>query len=145
MPDAAPRQVKGGTPNLLIKTITLAKLDNYLRHKIHYTQDIEREFADRHRSPAPVFQPGDKVWLLTRYIRTTRPSRKIDWKKVGRFEVKRRVSSHTYKLDLPSSIKIHPVFHISLLEPYYNNPFPGQIQASNPPPVVLASDPNNSE
>ena len=94
---------------------------------MYYAQDIQREFTDRRRLPTPVFRPGNKIWLLTHYIRIIRPSRKINWKKVGRFKVKRRVGLYTYKLNLPSLIKIHPVFHISLLEPYYNNPLPGQI------------------
>ena len=50
-----PGQVRGGALSLLTEAVTLVKLDNYLRYKIYYAQDIQWEFADRRRSPAPVF------------------------------------------------------------------------------------------
>ena len=64
-----------------------------------------------------MFQVGDKVWLDARHIKIKRPSRKLDWKKLGRFTIKRVVSKYAYELNLPASMKIHPVFHVSLLEP----------------------------
>ena len=45
------------------------------------------------------------------------------WKKIG---------SSAFRLALPSAIKIHPVFHVSLLEPHVENPFPGRIVAPLP-------------
>ena len=35
----------------------------------------------------------------------------------------RKVSSLAYELKLPSNMRCHPVFHVSLLEPYYENEF----------------------
>ena len=40
------------------------------------------------------------------------------------------------KLDLPHSMKLHPVFHVSLLEPYVDNKIPGRSQ-SPPPPMEI--------
>jgi hypothetical protein len=41
----------------------------------------------------------------------------LDYKKFGPFRVKRNIRDISYKLELPKTIRIHPVFHISLLEP----------------------------
>ena len=72
---------------------------------------------------APQLKEGDKVWLLTKNLRSKRPSKKLDHVKVGPFLVdkqkpipqgQQRVS---YRLKLPQDARVHPVFHVSLLEP----------------------------
>ena len=118
----------------------LQRLEKHLRLEMLYAQDIQRHYADRRRTPAPLFAPGDQVWLSARHIRTMRPSQKMDWKRLGRFRVLERIGSHAYRLDLPRTMKVHPVFHVSLLEPCASNPMPGQVQASNPPPIVAHDD-----
>jgi hypothetical protein len=92
------------------------------------------EQANKHHTPAPVYKEGDLAWLLRRNVKTTRPSGKLDFKKLGPFKVLAKISSHAYKLDLPSSMKIHPVFHVSLLEPVAQDPLPDQV---NPPPLPI--------
>ncbi|SCV73507.1 BQ2448_7433 [Microbotryum intermedium] len=37
---------------------------------------------------------------------------------LGPFAIKRIINNVAYKLDLPSTMHIHPVFHVLLLEPY---------------------------
>ena len=51
-----------------------------------------------------------------------------------------QVSSHAYKLELPALMKVHPVFHVSLLEPATSDPLPGQLQPP-PPPVIIDEEP----
>jgi len=84
-------------------------------------------------------QEGTKVWLDARYIRTTRPSRKLDWKPLGPYAVKRKVSPYAYELELPRSLRIHPVHPVSLLDPVAEDPLPGQV-VTPPPPVEVEGD-----
>jgi len=65
------------------------------------------------------------VWLDARHIKTLRPQKKLDWKYLGLFLVRRAIGSHAYKLELPTSIKLYPVFYVSLLCPH-SEPAPGQ-------------------
>jgi len=81
--------------------------------------------------------PGDKVWLRGKHIRTTRPSNKRDRKQIGPYTIFEKVGSRAYKLDQPATVKIHPVFHISLLKPTASTkPIPGH-QQPPPPPVII--------
>ena len=64
------------------------------------------------------FSPGEKVLLRTRNLRGDRPSRKLSNPLAGPFRVEARVGALAYRLRLPASWKIHPVFHVQMLEPY---------------------------
>jgi len=66
---------------------------------------------------APQLKKGDKVYLLTKNLRTTKSSKKLDHVKVGPFLIEEQKGPVNYRLRLPKDAKIHPVFHISLLEP----------------------------
>lgn len=63
---------------------------------------------------------GDKVMLSMKNLKSFRPNKKLDFPFEGSFEVIGKVGRQAYRLRLPSSWRrIHPVFHVSLLEPYY--------------------------
>jgi hypothetical protein len=74
-------------------------------------------YYDRRHSMGPELKEGDKVYLLRKNVRTKRPSDKLDHKKLGPFKIDKKIGSVNYKLKLPETMKVHPVFHISLLEP----------------------------
>ncbi|KAG0155432.1 hypothetical protein PDIDSM_1009 [Penicillium digitatum] len=88
------------------------------------------------RAPARRYRPGQLVWLNARNIRTLRPQKKLDWKNLGPFKVLEAISAHAYKLELPASMKIHPVFNVSLLQPAATNPVNGQVTEPAPPVEV---------
>ena len=94
-----------------------------MRAYLHFTRERTRKYADEKRLKGPIFKEGDMVYLhrfalgkKTANIKTTRPSDKLDFKKLGPYPVKKVISEVNYELTLPDGIRIHPVFHISLLE-----------------------------
>ena len=64
------------------------------------------------------YSVGDLVWLAGKNIRTVRPNRKLDYKFHGPFRITDAIGKQAYKLELPKTMQVHPVFHVSLLEPY---------------------------
>jgi len=115
----------------------LRRLHEELRAEIKEAQISQAEQANKARHPDPVLNPGNKIWLRRKHIRTTRPSNKLDHKQIGLYTILEKVGSRAYKLHLLATVKIHPVFHISLLEPTASTePIPGHHQPP-PPPVVI--------
>jgi hypothetical protein len=90
----------------------------------------------------PVLEPGDSISLRRKYVKTTQPLGKLNYKLIGPYTILVRVGSRAYKLDLPSSVKLHPVFHISLLElaEPHSEPILGYIQPPLPPVIIKNED-----
>jgi hypothetical protein len=130
----------GRTPEILDYISTLTNLHAELWAEIHYAQASQAEQANRSRYPDPILRPGDSVWLRRKHVKMMRPSNKLDYRLIGPYTILERIGSRAYKLDLPSGVRIHPVFHISLLEPAQprNEPIPGHIQP--PPPPIIIND-----
>ena len=80
-----------------------------------------RTYYDDKRMKGPSLEEGNKVYLSRRNIKTKKPSSKLDCKKLGPFKIRRRISDSNYELILPLGIRLHPIFHISLLEPAPKN------------------------
>src|SRR5208283_943045 len=95
-------------------------------------------YYNRRRVPAPVFAPGDRVWLDASDIATTRPSAKLAHRRLGPYVVEARVGHGSYRLSLPASLRrLHPVFPVVKLTPAKDDPFPGRHVAPPPPPVLV--------
>ena len=82
-----------------------------------------------------MYSVGDKVLLNTKYlpIRYTGTPKFLP-RYVGPFTIKERIGQVAYRLEIPVNYKIHPVFHVSLLEPYRED---GRCQ---PPPLPIVVD-----
>ncbi|MBW0593630.1 hypothetical protein O181_133345 [Austropuccinia psidii MF-1] len=83
-----------------------------LSTKLHSVQQVVKEelesairrfkkYSDRNRAIPPDFQPRDKVWLASKNIKTTRPTKKLSERLLGPFEVLKKIGSHAYHLKLP--------------------------------------------
>ncbi len=92
--------------------------------------------ADLRRSDAPLYQPGQKVWLSTRDIQLRLPCKKLAPRYVGPFTIQRQINPVTYQLNLPAQYRIHPTFHVSLLKPYHS-PVSTEPGPSAEPPLPL--------
>jgi hypothetical protein len=71
--------------------------------------------------------------VITKYWDTGRPSKKLDQQMAGPFHVIERVGN-AYKLELPESIRVYPVFLLDKLCKTPQDPLLGQI--SDEAPVI---------
>uniref|UniRef100_A0A8C5MDR7 Gypsy retrotransposon integrase-like protein 1 n=1 Tax=Leptobrachium leishanense TaxID=445787 RepID=A0A8C5MDR7_9ANUR len=102
-------------------------------------QEAYKRAADKRRRPAPDFQIGDMVLLSTKNLQLPCPSKKLGPKFVGPFRIIKKINSVAFRLQLPDSYKIHPVFHVSLFKSYHPDPFIDRSPAPPPPSVVSDS------
>lgn len=143
---------KGYNPQLSIKEFSsankspeacdvstaLRKLHEYLRDEVRKANETSAEKYNKSRSPMPTFEKDQLVWLSSRNLKTLRPAKKLEHKYLGPFKIKKKLSDHTYKLQLPPTMRCHDVFNAQLLEPYKKNHWPKRIQ--EPPPPVEVED-----
>jgi hypothetical protein len=115
----------------------------YLQEQIVLAQSRMEQHSNASRQPSPSYQPGDKVWLSLKNIKTQRPTKKLDDRNML-CEVLQRIGRDSYKLQLPEGMEsIHPVFHTSLLRPDPNDPLQGQYTPPQPPVLIESEDPDN--
>ncbi|QRV82130.1 Retrotransposable element Tf2 protein [Ceratobasidium sp. AG-Ba] len=89
---------------------------NLANEKIKHYYDL------KHRAPDDI-KVGDKVWLDARNIKTERPVAKLSAKKIGPYKVLKREGTHAFRLELPHTLRVHPVFHTSLISLKKEDPF----------------------
>jgi len=81
------------------------------------------------------FEVGNKVWLPTRHFRTSRPSKKLDYKCTRQYTVSKIINKNAFKLDLPKTMQNHNVFHVLQLN-HYRLPVVGQLSSEYHPVIV---------
>ncbi|MBW0482208.1 hypothetical protein O181_021923 [Austropuccinia psidii MF-1] len=79
------------------------------------------------------------VWIPFKNIKSAIPTKRMSERWLGPFPILNKVTTHAYHVRLPSQCKcIHPVFHISLLEPVKTSTIPNWHQ--EPPPPIIIED-----
>jgi Chromo (CHRromatin Organisation MOdifier) domain len=93
-----------------------------IKNELDWNKQIQKRYYDKGRVEAINLKEGDRVYLRRRAIgeksfniRTIRQSSKYDYRKLGPFRVEKCLKYDNYKLKLPRRMRIHPVFHVSLL------------------------------
>jgi hypothetical protein len=78
---------------------------------------------------------GDQVWLEGKNL-NVKGTRKLLPKWYGPFKIEKKIGTVAYRLDLPSSMKIHNVFHVDLLLPYKETEAHGPSYTRPPPDLI---------
>lgn len=111
-----------------------------LKDSLHKAQNRMKQQANAHRTERS-FAVGSWVYLkLQPYVQTTLRSlgySKLSPKFYGPYLVLEKIGNVSYRLDLPITAQIHPVFHVSLLK-----------QSAGPPmgqPTVITTLPHGQK
>jgi len=106
------------------------------KEALEQTRIAMAKYYDRKAMEQPDIKIGDKVMLNAKNVRSKRPSKKLSPKLYGPFTVLEKRGSSSYKLEIPSRWHIHPVIHVSLLEPYRASNRPGREQPPRLPEEI---------
>ena len=90
-----------------------------------------KQQANRHRSERS-FEVGDWVFLrLQPYkqmsLKQSKKGNKLSPKYYGPYKVLQKIGTMAYKLELPASLQVHPISHVSCLKKVIGNKFLVQI------------------
>jgi hypothetical protein len=98
-------------------------------------QQRMEKYYNRKVGEQPAFKIGDKVMLSAKNLKTKRRSKKLDQLYRGPCTIVRAVGDRAFELSLPPQLqgKMHPVFHVALLEKYIENTIPGRTEPPEPP------------
>jgi len=100
-------------------------------------EDITRYYNQK-RTPAPMYKPEDRVYLDASDIKTTHPSPKLSYRRLGPFEIEHQVGLLAYCLKLPRGMRqLHPVFNVVKLSAAPEDPILGRRPQTPPPPIVV--------
>jgi hypothetical protein len=104
----------------------MEQLFRELRAEMKRAQAVQSEQANKSRRVRTELQVGHNVWMDARNLSTARPSKKLDWKRIGPNEITEVVSPWAYRIKLPNQLHIHNIEPISRLEMTAQDPLPNQ-------------------
>ncbi|UTT94881.1 hypothetical protein NDA17_001580 [Ustilago hordei] len=81
------------------------------------------------------FKVGDMVYINRRNWKTRRPTPKLDTRFAGPYPVQERVGRRAYRITLPANLRVHDVFHVSMLEPARTSSLPQRAEQPTMPPL----------
>ena len=116
------------------------------RKCLEAAQQRQTAYYDGKHKPVR-YKVGDQVMLKTNHLTVKRDGQQVKVnttklmpKWMGPFEITKIINDLAYKLKLPTPYsRVHPVFHVSKLKPYYHDPSRGR-DVDAPPREVMVGD-----
>jgi len=99
----------------------MQKIQGEAKVALSKAQEDMKRYADRYRGEVEEYKVGDLVLLSTKdlkYQMVGRRTEKLTERFVGPYKVKSIVSMNAIELELPSTVKIHPVVNVSRVQRY---------------------------
>jgi len=119
----------------------MRKIQKEAKVALGKAQEEMKKFADRKREKGEEYRVGDLVLLSTKDLKWQmkgRRSEKLMEHFVGPYKIKGIVSSNAIELELPRTIKIHPVVNVSRVR-LYKPQVEGQ-KKTPPKPVIIEGE-----
>jgi len=116
----------------------MKKIQEEAKAVLKKAQEEIKKFTDRKRGKGKEYRVGDLVLLSTKDFKWQmkgRRSEKLTEHFVGPYKIKGIISSNAVELELPKSIKIHPVVNVSRVR-LYKPQIEGQ-KKTLPKPVII--------
>jgi len=83
------------------------------------TQEEMKKYVNRNRKETEKWKKGDRILLSTKdLVFKERPTKKLTERYVGLYVIEKVVLLNAVKLQLPSSMRIHPVVNVSQIVRY---------------------------
>jgi len=99
----------------------MKKIQEEAKAALGKAQADMKKYADKKRSDVEKYKVGDLVLLSTKdlmYQMVGRRTEKLTKRFVGPYKVKKIISTNAVELELPSTVKIHPVVNVSRIRRY---------------------------
>ncbi|KAE8734320.1 hypothetical protein F3Y22_tig00000773pilonHSYRG00160 [Hibiscus syriacus] len=119
-PNAIATGYKGPNPTAYQFAKEWQEQHELARACLHKAGKRTKKWADRKRRDVN-FEVGDLVLAKLSGILRNPYHKGLVRRYEGPFKVLKRVGTMAYRLELPPTIKAHPVFHVSLLKPYHQD------------------------
>ena len=138
-----PSAIMAGTPSARPTNVPalIKHLNNDIgaaKQALEKAQEKAAKQANKDRREL-TFTVGQHVWLSNEYIKVpqaVQAKRKLGPKYYGPYTVNKVISPVTYRIDLPPTLKMYPVFHVSKLKEYKGDFDNARILHPPPPDII---------
>eukprot|EP00171_Calliarthron_tuberculosum_P005616 IDg5616t1 len=116
---------RGGNQAVEELQTTLSETFRDAQRSYSHARHQQRERI-RHKFKTPAYKVGDMVLLKTSVVKDaysrSQSSKKLTAKRIGPFPISELVGRNAVRLELPATVRIHPVVNVSHTTPFHERP-----------------------